>query len=407
MKSIVKGGNAPLPSPIFTLTVETQPDVEMDVTALQLYATGKVRGDGDMCFYNQRSIASGALSLSIEGPRHDFAFDLDKLSNDVEKVTINATVDTGTFASVRGLRITSSDEIELPVETVGRAEAALILCEIYKRNDQWKIRNVGQGFNGGLRALAEHFGVRVAASEVAAAVSAAPPSSATQSGSSAVNAPSSSMSPSGTAATGFSANLGELIVLTRHQSTTTLKADNATFGMVGVQLNWNKNAQSKGLLGMGRKNIALNLGAFVEFNSGERGVIQALGNCHGALDEMPYTQLTSNAGSRASSGDEWLEINADHWQLFRRVLIFAFVHQGSANWPETEGVIRLMAPGQPGVEVPINEMHAPDGDSFCAVALLENKTDQILISRQLRYFGSHEEMDEGFAWQMPWRQSNN
>lgn len=54
------------------------------------------------------------------------------------------------------------------MDTAGRQEAALILGELYRRNNEWKFRFVAQGFNGGLKPLAEHFGVDVAAEPAAA-----------------------------------------------------------------------------------------------------------------------------------------------------------------------------------------------------------------------------------------------
>ncbi len=45
--------------------------------------------------------------------------------------------------------------------TSGRAEAALILGELYRRGSEWKIRAVGQGFAGGLGPLATSFGVDI------------------------------------------------------------------------------------------------------------------------------------------------------------------------------------------------------------------------------------------------------
>lgn len=36
---------------------------------------------------------------------------------------------------------------------------------MYRRNGSWKFRFIAQGFNGGLKPLAEHFGVDIADSE--------------------------------------------------------------------------------------------------------------------------------------------------------------------------------------------------------------------------------------------------
>jgi hypothetical protein len=38
----------------------------------------------------------------------------------------------------------------------------MIFGELYKRNNEWKFRAVGQGFNGGLGPLARSFGIDVA-----------------------------------------------------------------------------------------------------------------------------------------------------------------------------------------------------------------------------------------------------
>ncbi len=38
-------------------------------------------------------------------------------------------------------------------------EAAMVFGEVYRHNDEWKFRAVGQGFNGGLGPLASSYGV--------------------------------------------------------------------------------------------------------------------------------------------------------------------------------------------------------------------------------------------------------
>lgn len=382
MTSITMGGNTPISSPKFQLEVRFPPGVQLDVTALQLYAGGKVRGDGDMCFFNQTSIGAGTLSLSISDGNHSFSFDLDKAGADVEKIVVNATLDSGTFSSVNSLSVSTSDGIDLPVETSGRSEAALILCEVYKRNNQWKIRNVSQGFNGGLQALAEHFGVEV---DAPAAPAAPPPAPA--------EPPASSV------------NLSK-VSLTKNDSTISLKKADGKYGRVRVNLNWNQKTQSGGMFGMGKKGIDLDLGAFVEFKTGDKGVIQALGNCFGELEQLPFTKLMGDDRTGTSTDGEWLEINGDNWSSFSRVLIFAFIYEGVANWQETDGVIRIMVPGQPEVEVRMNELSSNKRENMCAVAMLENNNGQISVNREVRFFAGHKEMDGGYEWDMKWRRGS-
>jgi tellurium resistance protein TerD len=38
-------------------------------------------------------------------------------------------------------------------------ETALIFCEVYRNQNRWKFKAVGQGFNGGLQKLCGNFGV--------------------------------------------------------------------------------------------------------------------------------------------------------------------------------------------------------------------------------------------------------
>lgn len=59
-------------------------------------------------------------------------------------------------------------QLQCPVDGSGRRETALILGECYRRNGVWKFRFVGQGFNGGLKPLSEHYGVEIADDTAAA-----------------------------------------------------------------------------------------------------------------------------------------------------------------------------------------------------------------------------------------------
>jgi tellurite resistance protein TerA len=104
-----------------------------------------------------------------------------------------------------------------------------------------------------------------------------------------------------------------------------------------------------------------------------------------------------------STDGEWLEINGAHWPLFKRVLIYAFIYEGIANWQETDGVVRLIVPGEPEVEVRMNEFGTRKSDVMCAVALLENVDNRIVVRREVRFFEGHEPLDKGYGWGMRWR----
>ena len=154
------------------------PSVEIDASLFLLNASGLVRDDRDFVFYNQETDASGALyriPAAELDPAHDrdgFVVVLSALADDVQRLAFCLTLDTAsvpdaTFGAVSWAqaRVVNPDSgLELlHYRSSGelRTETALIVAEFYRHRDGWKFRAVGQGFAGGLRALAAHFGVLV------------------------------------------------------------------------------------------------------------------------------------------------------------------------------------------------------------------------------------------------------
>ena len=164
MKELTPGGNAPVPSSLVTVRVQT--GVAADIASFRLFDGGKVKGDADFVFYGQKVNDDGSIRLLTEGVNTTFAINLPNINASVEKIAFSATCDAGkTVASLGSLLITvevaGEPVVKCIVELTGRSEAALILGELYRRNNEWKFRFISQGFNGGLKPLAEHFGVDI------------------------------------------------------------------------------------------------------------------------------------------------------------------------------------------------------------------------------------------------------
>lgn len=182
MQTLTPGANAPITGSAFTVTLHhgVIAGADMDVSAFLLAATGKVRADDDMCFYGQPEVAGGAVRLKgAEGGVTRFAVDLGQLPADVEKVVFAATIheQKATFAALPSgeIRLEIDGEATGAIPCANMSETALILGELYRRQGAWKLRLVGQGFNGGLAALAPHFGVVVGDEPAAAPAAPAAP----------------------------------------------------------------------------------------------------------------------------------------------------------------------------------------------------------------------------------------
>ncbi|MEZ2574957.1 MULTISPECIES: TerD family protein [Buttiauxella] len=381
--NLMPGGNAPVPSE--ELRVRILSGGPVDASAFRLFTNGKVQGDADMVFYGQPRNDDATISLVSEGNHSTFTVALNRLKADVQKVAFTVTCDGGQVVSgLRNLSIQVEKGTEVliagTVELTGRQEAALILGELYLRNNDWKFRFVAQGFNGGLKPLAEHFGVNIAdtpAPTPAPAVVTPPPAPAAN-----------------------KISLSKVSLTKEKPAISLAKRDN--FGEIRINLNWNRsNSASSGLRGIfGSKGVDLDLGAFVELQDGHKSVIQALGNAFGDYRDEPYVQLQGDDRTGAVSEGEWLHINGKEWKNIRQVLIYAFIYEGAASWDKTDGVVTLHVPEQPPIETRLTE--GENKRTLCAIARLVNESGSIKVERINQYFKGQSEMDRAFGWGFRW-----
>jgi tellurite resistance protein TerA len=397
MTTLAPGANAPLSARSFPLSIRhgSLPGAEIDVSAFLVSATGKVRSDADMCFYGQPEVAGGALRLAgASGGETSFAVDLAKAPFDVEKIVFTATIheNRASFGRIAEISLEGGG-VSGRILCAGMTETALILAEIYRRGPDWKLRVVGQGFNGGLAALATHLGVEIAA-PAPTPVPAPPPKPA----------PSPSRIPDvrreAPTPSAPTVNLSK-VNLTKENRTVSLRKEGGRYGKIRVNLNWNQGAQGGVMKMFGPKPVDLDLGCFVEDRYGNRTCVQALGRSFGDYGYFPYAKLLGDDRTGAVSDGEWLEINGEMWSEFNRLLIFAFIYDGAPNWQATDAVVRVMAPDQPEIEVRLNEYGS--SDRMCAIALLENEGGRIKISREVRFFPGHRFTDEHYGWGMNWK----
>jgi tellurite resistance protein TerA len=406
------GANAPLTSNDLTVLIRhgTIPGADIDVSAFLVTASGKVRSDGDMCFYGQPSVAGGAVAFTgSENGESRFTVGLGQVPAGVEKVVFTATIHENRASFSRVPEITlDAGGVRGAIPCAGMTETALILAELYQRNGAWKFRVVGQGFNGGLSALAKHLGVEIA--EPAPPAPTPPPAPAPTPAPPPPPAPTPTPTPTPASSPAptpvpppstSSVNLSK-VSLTKQNNTVSLTKEGGRFGKMQINLNWNQSQTQKktGFFSRGSVAIDLDLGAFVETRDGKKHVIQALGNGFGDFQQAPFVRLLGDDRTGSTSDGEWLEINGDRWADIKRVLVYAFIYEGVPNWKETDGIVRVLVPGQPEVEIRMNEFEQ-DG-SMCAVVGIDNHNGQVRVSRQVTFFSGHKALDKQYDWGFRW-----
>ncbi len=359
----------------------------LDASAFALTAQGKVRGDGDLIFYNQLELVGGGIRRAEDG--RAFTVRFAALPAAIERIAIALTIDQGqrrgqSFGQLSQVRanIRAADGktvlASFPLATKMMPETALIVGELYRRNGEWKFRAVGQGFVGGLGPLARQYGVEVSDDPDAAA----PP-------------PPASAAPKPIRL--------EKITLEKKGSSISLEKKGQGFGEIVVNLNWNRGGNSGGgffgRLTGGRK-VDLDLGCLFKLRNGRAGAVQALGDSFGNLHQPPYIRLMGDDRSGASAQGEFLHINGQHWHELERVLLFAMIYEGAPNWAETDAVVTVQTPNQPTLEIRIDS-HRND-QRMCALAMLENHGDNIKVTKLVEYFLDHRFLDQAYDFGLRW-----
>lgn len=142
---------------------------EVDVIAFAVDRHERVRGDEDFVFYGAPEHPDGTVLLATDGPTEQaISADLDALPADVHKLVIAAAIDdAATFGDVGAIEISATCGVgAAPVAQAtldaGTTERTMLLAELYRRGDGWRMRAMGQGYDHGLADLARNYGVDIA-----------------------------------------------------------------------------------------------------------------------------------------------------------------------------------------------------------------------------------------------------
>ncbi len=376
----------------------------LDSSAFALTGQGKVRDDGDFVFYNQPALAGGGIQRAGDGRAFTVAFA--QIPAAIERIVVALTIDQGrqrgqSFGQLQQVRAEVRDASSkavlatFPLVTKMMAETALIVGEFYLRNGEWKFRAVGQGFVGGLGPLARQYGVDVGDDPDAGAPAAAPSPARP-----AAAQPPAVPTPARPAASPIRL---EKITLDKRNPTISLEKKAQGFGEIVVNLNWHQGSGGgKGFFGRltGGGKIDLDLGCLFKMRDGRAGAVQALGESFGSLQQPPYIQLMGDDRSGASAQGEFLHINGQHWNELDRVVIFAMIYEGAPNWAETDAVVTLQAPGEPTLEIRLDS-HRND-QRMCALALLENLSGNLKVTKLVEYFRDHRLLDQAYGFGLRW-----
>lgn len=153
---------------------------DLDASAFMLSSNGKCPTDGEFIFYGNLEHDSGAVKHlgddrtgGNDGDDEQIIVNLEEVPSSIEKVVFTATIYDAikrrqNFGQVSNayIRLVDTDTNEEIVRyDLGEdfsIETAVVVGELYKHNGAWKFNAVGMGYQGGLAALCNRYGIEVA-----------------------------------------------------------------------------------------------------------------------------------------------------------------------------------------------------------------------------------------------------
>lgn len=152
---------------------------DLDAAAFLLADNGRVTGNEDFVFYGNLQHPSGAvvhlgdnLTGVGDGDDEQIVIDLSRVPQNITKIAFTVTIYDAearrqNFGQVANsfIRIynkaTGEEMLRYDLGEDFSIETAAVFGELYNHNGEWKFNAIGSGYQGGLAALCENYGVEV------------------------------------------------------------------------------------------------------------------------------------------------------------------------------------------------------------------------------------------------------
>ncbi|MDQ3059838.1 MAG: TerD family protein [Pseudomonadota bacterium] len=154
-------------------------DFDLDASIFMVTESGRVRSDNDFIFYGQLRSYCGSVEHTGDnrtgagdGDDEAIKIKLDQVPTEITRLVVAVTIHEAqarkqNFGMVHDafIRLVNSEtNVELTRFDLSEdysTETAMVFGEVYRYGGEWKFKAVGQGYAGGLRALAIQHGVDV------------------------------------------------------------------------------------------------------------------------------------------------------------------------------------------------------------------------------------------------------
>ena len=354
---------------------------QLDITCFGVDKNNQLYDDRYFVFYNQSSSPNNAIVMNVANGKSIFKIDISRLPSFINKLAFCVTSDDNALMRniTKGTMVIKQNNVEIENFSFQGSdfsqERAIILSEIYNKDNIWKLSIVSRGFHGGLSKLLEHFGGEETKPDTIQYKK--------EKTDTLIHEQSHLQKPK-TISLSKSGDCHKI----------SLKKQNNPF--IHVNLNWNN--KQKGLFGMTVLSVDLDLACMYRLKNGNKGVIQALGNSFGSKTQEPYIFLDGDDRSgNVSSGENMYFFKPEEIDF---AIVFAYIYDGIANWGKTDASIILKQKGASDIQMRIDSKNSKD--RFCVISSFKQTENGLIVTKEEKYFLGHKEIDGyygfGFRW---------
>ena len=154
-------------------------DFDLDASAFLAGEDGKAKNELDFIFYNNlvgpnECIVHTGDNRTGDGDGDDeqIIVDFSKVPEHIHKIAITVTIHDAiqrkqSFGQVSNAFVhivneeTNEEVLRYDLGEDFSIETAVVICELYRHNGEWKFNAIGSGFEGGLAALCKNYGLQV------------------------------------------------------------------------------------------------------------------------------------------------------------------------------------------------------------------------------------------------------
>ncbi|GIW22366.1 MAG: chemical-damaging agent resistance protein C [Candidatus Sericytochromatia bacterium] len=154
---------------------DTGSDFDLDASCLLLGQNGKLVSERHLVFYNNSKSPDGAVEYTGdnrtgvgEGDDEQIKVDLTKVSPEITRILFVVTIYDAenrkqNFGQVSNAYVrlfneeTGKEIARYDLSEDYSTETAMLMAELYKHNNEWKMSALGNGYSGGLQAILNNY----------------------------------------------------------------------------------------------------------------------------------------------------------------------------------------------------------------------------------------------------------